>query len=566
MLEELEVRNYALIEHIQVSFNRGLNILTGETGAGKSILVGALGLLLGGKGETETIRTGAEEAVITGLFRVESPEARNWLLERSIEPEDGTVLARRVLKAGGRGSIYIQSVPVTKNEIAEFTSFIFDLHGQHEHQSLLQLENQRRLLDRYGETEEEVSLLGEDFSKLTQLKKEYETLLKTEKNRLREMDLLQYSIKEIEDAALKIGEEEELEREHSILSQYEKLYLLLEEFTDHASNLKTGYLPALYKARSSLEGIRDINPDLSALSKRLEDSYFELEDISQTVKQYHQNMVFDPEKLSQCEERLHQIRKLKKKYGDSIEEILNFLEESKKQYLVLENWEEEKGELLDSITGLEKKVLARAKGISLKRKSAALNLQGKIEENLRALGMPKATFIIEVTQRTTESGKPACGPTGIDQVEFTISPNSGEPAKPLRSIASGGELSRIMLAIKSVLAEKDSIQSLIFDEIDSGIGGDVALSVGEHLQRLSKHKQVLCITHLASIAVRADNHIKIEKRERAERTITEVRSLAGEQREEEIARMLSGKSAYEVSLAHARELLIRYGPDGLFMK
>lgn len=562
MLEELEIRNYALIEQGKVSFKPGLNILSGETGAGKSILVGALGLLLGSRGETEAIRSGSEEAVVTGVFRLEkSPEALEWLSSRSIEPEDGTVLARRILKSGGRGSIYLQSVPITRAEITEFSSLLFDLHGQHEHQALLSSENQRKLLDRFSGCEKETGLLGEDFTALAHLKKEFEALLQAERNRLREMDILSFSIKEIEEAGLKPGEEEELEKERSVLSQYEKLFNLLEDFSETTLGTKAGALPSLYKARTSLEGIASIARELSPLEKRLEDVYFELEDLAQSVRHFQQNMVFDPDKLQTIENRLYQIHKLEKKYGDTVSAILEYYSEAKNQLSVMENWEEEKERLEKRIQQLEKEVLSRAKEISAKRKTGGQMLQEKITANLRVLGMPKASFKIEVAQKLTESGKPICGPTGIDSIDFTISPNTGEPLKPLKTIASGGELSRTMLAIKSVMAEKDSIQSLIFDEIDSGIGGEVALSVGEHLHHLSKYKQVLCITHLASIAVRADNHIKIEKIERAERTVTEMRPLTKQDQEKEIARMLSGNSAVEVSLAHARELLSRYSPS-----
>ncbi len=561
MLEELEIRNFALIEHVQARFSPGFTILTGETGAGKSILVGALGLLMGGKGDSDSIRTGCEEAVISGVFRVDSSaEAMEWLSAHGIEPEEGSVLARRVLRAGGRGTIHLQSLQLTRGEMGEFTSLLFDIHGQHEHQSLLLIENHRKLLDRYIGIEGETAAMGGDFLLLTQKKKEREALQQADRNRLREIDILQFSVREIEDADLRPGEEEELEQERSVLSQYEKLFTLLEEFHEASAGTAGGAIPSLRQAKGALDGISRIADPLQPLVKRFEEAYFEMEDISRTVRQYQQSLVFDPDRLEECEQRLHLIRRLQKKYGGSIAEILAYRDDASRQLASLENWEQSIAALDAEIASLEKRVLARAREISVKRKEGAVQLSAAIEENLKTLGMPNGSFTVEVTQRSTEGGKPLCTQYGIDAVEFTISPNRGEPAKPLRSIASGGEISRVMLSIKSVLAEKDSVSGLIFDEIDSGIGGEVAVSVGEHLQKLSRHKQVLCISHLASIAVRADNHIKIAKREKDDRTITEIHPLAGEERVSEIARMLSGNSAASVSVAHARELLERSGP------
>jgi DNA repair protein RecN (Recombination protein N) len=566
MLEELEIRNYALIEHIQARFSPGFTILTGETGAGKSILVGALGLLLGEKGEAESIRTGCEEASITGVFRVDSsPEALEWLAARGIEPEDGTVLARRVLRTGGRGAIHLQSVQLTRAEMGEFTALLFDIHGQHEHQSLLTIENHRKLLDRYCGIEGEAAALSSEFLLLSQKKKELEALLQADRNRLREIDILQFAIKEIDETALRPGEEGELEQERMVLSQYEKLFSLLEEFDAACTGTGEGAaaggaIPSLRQAMAALNGISRIAEPLSQLTARMEGAYLEIEDIHRTVRQYQQTLIFDPGRLEEVEQRLHRIRRLEKKYGGSIEEVFAYREEAACRLSELSNWEESVASLEAEIASLEKSVLAKAREISRKRKDGAAVLSRSIQENLAALGMPKGRFIVEVNQRTTEGGKPLCSPSGIDSVEFTISANPGEPAKPLRAIASGGEISRVMLAIKSVLAEKDSVSGLIFDEIDSGIGGQVAVSVGEHLKLLSRHKQVLCISHLASIAVRADNHIKIAKREKDERTVTEIHPLAGEERVAEIARMLSGNSAASVSMAHARELLERFGP------
>lgn len=562
MLDELVVQNYALIDRASVTFGRGLNVLTGETGAGKSILIGALSLLLGVKGDTSSIRTGTEEAVVSGVVRVEgNGGALAWLADRGVEPEDGSIIIRRVLKRTGRGSIFVQSSPVTRQDLDELTSFLFDMHGQHEHQSLLSRESQRVLLDRYGGIEEEASAYSRAFQELSAKKRRFEKLESREKSQLREMDILTFAINEIKGAALRPGEEEELERERTIVSQHEKLYTLLDEIHQKSAANRTGSLALLRDVRGAMESIVGIDPDLAPLSKRLEDAYFELEDVAEELRRYQLSVHFSPDRLEEIESRLAQIHRLEKKYGESIEAVLEFSRTSEADLESMENWQEDKERLLAEIAEGERAVLAAAEELSRHRRAAAEELTRLVAGKLEALGMPKAVFSIETERAGAEGEQAVPGPHGIDSIEFTISPNKGEPLKPLRSIASGGELSRIMLAIKSVIAETDQISALIFDEIDTGIGGEIGRAVGEHLKELSAGKQVLCITHLASIAVYADNHVKVEKHVEGGRTFTGVQGISGEGRVREIARMLAGDSAGEVSLTHAEDLLKRFSPQ-----
>ncbi len=564
MLEELNVHNYALIERASVFFTPGLNVLTGETGAGKSILVGALGLLFGLKGDIKTIRSGCDEAVVSGVVNLDTnSEALKWLKEREILPEDNRIIIRRILKKKtGRGSIYIQSSPVSGSDLNVLMSMLFDMHGQHEHQSLLKVDNHRKLIDRFGGYDEAVKSLSEDFINLSSRRKQYERLLKTEREILREMDILAFSVKEIEEAELRDGEEEELEREKTILSQHEKLFSLFSEVCEATSENRNGCLAGLRKARSAMDGIIAINPDMASFGKRLEDSFFEIEDIADTMKQQHSNMEFSTERLEACEEKLSVIYKLKKKYGNTVREIMEYCENSKKQIESMENREEEKKKLYSEISVLEKRLYAAAQDLSEKRKKSSIVLKQAVEERLKLLGMPKSEFNIEIKKKKSSSGKAICGSTGIDDIEFTISLNHGEPPRKLRKIASGGEISRIMLAIKSVIAETDNIGSLIFDEIDAGIGGKIAVAVGNHLMELSRNKQILCISHLASIAVYADNHIKVEKKILDNRTLTGFRRIDKEEKVKEIARMLSGDPLNKVSLDHAKEMLDKRAPKG----
>lgn len=559
MLEELSIQNYALIDRLVINFSRGFNVLSGETGAGKSILVGALSLLHGARADTGSIRSGAEEALVSGVFSVsDNQEALNWLSEHSIEPEEESVIIRRTVKRAGRGSIYIQNAPVTRADLEEFAALIFDMHGQHEHQSLLGGEQHRVLLDRYAGLEERVTALGLQFSEISGLKKRYERMLASERERLREMDILEFAVREIEAAALRSGEEEELEQEKRILSQHEKLFGSLDEIHEQLAENRGGAVGKLRAARHSMDSVVQIDDSLAPKAKRLDDLFFELEDVVETVRDYRSRVNFSTDRLEACEDRLALIHRLEKKYGSTIEEVLSYLDEARRQLAGLETWEEDKAQLEQQIGAGERDLLAAAREISSARKAAAAELGSKIAAIINTLGMAKARFTVAVEPRESSSGKATCGPSGLDVVSFRIAANLGEPLKELKDIASGGEISRVMLAIKTVLAENDHIQALVFDEIDAGIGGEVALAVGTHLHSLSQHKQVLCITHLASIAVRADNHIKVEKSPKDDRTVTRVAEIGGDQRVEEIARMLAGDRTGKTSRSHAEELLARY--------
>ena len=563
MLEELHVHAYALIDKVSVKFAPGLNILSGETGAGKSILVGALGLLLGDKTDTSIIRTGAEETTVSGVLSIEeNEEARAWLAAHGVAAEEGGVILRRTLKSSGRGSIFIQSTPVTRADLHEFCLHLFDLHGQHEHQSLLDLENHRLLVDRWSGTEELAGKFHQTYAELASLRERHSKLIADERERLRRTDLLTYAVNEIKAMKLKPGEEEELERELAILVHHEKLFTLLEDVHGQVAESAGGVLATLRKARHSMDEISGIDSSLARQAHQLEDAFYEIEDFAETIRQYKARTDYSPGRLDDVQSRLSAIRGLEKKYGDTIEEVLAYGAAGEQELASMENWEEEKKKLETDISRAEKQIAETARELSEKRKAGSAVLQKKIEAELRELGMPKVSFRVLITDAARADGTPVLTPWGRDAIEFVISPNLGEPFKRLRAIASGGELSRVMLAIKGVLAESDHVSTLVFDEVDAGIGGEVALAVGERLAALSGRKQVLCITHLATIAVRADNHLRIEKVTQGGRTVTRVEKVAGAARQEEIARMLAGDRTGEVSLQHAGELLARYGPGG----
>jgi len=573
VLEEISVRNYALIDSLTQSFDGGFTVLTGETGAGKSIIVGALGFLMGAKAETDVIRSGCEEASVSAVISVreKNAEAVGWLAERDIRPEEGRVIVRRNLKTSGRGSIYIQNAPVTRSDLACFMAFLFDLHGQHSHESLLRKETHRKYLDHFGGFEEETLEFYRLFVELTEKRKLLESFLNSERDRDTRLEILRYGVEEITAARIKPGESRELEAEAQRLGDFEKLSNHVNAAAEALFGGGESVLGLARRARQGFEGAAGIDHGLSPMLKRMEDLFYEAEDLAAEFRAYRGRLAFDPNRLEEVEDRLALIHTLKKKYAakdgapGSVEEgILAWKAGAEAEIEALAGAGENREALKAEIAGLEKNLAARAAGLSAKRREAAKRLGQGITAILARLGMPKASFAASVTAKG-EGGRTVLGPWGADEVEFLISANQGEPLKPLERIASGGELSRVMLAIKTALlnesgaaAGDSSAETLVFDEIDTGIGGEVALSVGEYLAQIGSFKQIFCVTHLASIAVRADNHLYIRKRVEGGRTVTGVSLLGREERRQEIARMLAGDSG-SAALAHADALLAKYG-------
>lgn len=557
MLEHLSVRDFALIDIAEVDFTPGFVVFSGETGAGKSLMVGAIGFLFGSRADTQVIREGANECAVSGVISISNnEEAKSWLKARDMEAEEGIVVIRRGLKASGRSYAYIQNQAVTRTDLSEFTALLADMHGQHEHQSLLESENHRSILDNFA-------LMRGDLTEYRALYDSYVSLVKTYRQRLadaekqaRDTEMLNFEIQEIRQARIKEHEDEDLVAEEKILSQFEKLYAAIKGAAELlATSDSSALLPSIRKALGELLGAAQIDPRLKEYHDRLENAYYEMEDISQGLSAYIETIRFDPRRLEEVENRLSELKKLKKKYGPTLKEVLLRLENDCQRLEGFANWEQDKTKLEKAISELKPRVLAAAETLSEKRKKQGALLSRKVEKILAELGMPQARLSIAVEKMLSEQGKPILTPTGFDAVEFMIAPNQGESEKPLAKIASGGELSRIALALKSVLTAGDAIETLIFDEIDTGIGGEVAVAVSKYLKALAAQRQVLCVTHLASIAAKADTHFKVEKDVVDGRTLTRINLLKGQEREEEIARMLSGDSAGDYSRAHAAALL-----------
>ena len=647
MLLELSVRNYALIDSLSVSFESGLNIITGETGAGKSIIVGAISFLLGAKADADVIRGGCDEASVSARLSVSGAnvELAAWLAGREIEPEDGELLVRRHLKRNGRNSIFMQNAPVTRGDLAECMAMLFDIHGQHAHESLLRPASHRKYLDHFAGLEPEALEFNDIFRELSAKRKLLENSAVSAKEREARKELLSYAIDEIEKAALKSGESRELEAESGKLASFEKLAGCIENACEAFCDSEAAALPLVRRANNALENAAALDSGLSALDGRLSDLYYEAEDIAQELKSYRESLSFDPQRLEYVEERLALINKLKKKYGAAParagaagvsanfkdatfqeaeqqaaalpeDAILAYKTAAEAELEGLSSTEENKEILQNEIAALEKTIYEQARALSAKRSKAGAELSARITAILRHLGMPAAAFSVSLEQksgRQAASGGGAAaggaafviGPYGADDVEFLFTANKGETARELARIASGGELSRVMLAIKTALTVSGGLaddgldaygaaqtadgggaggeselpftggrggtagggvaadgnedaETLIFDEIDTGIGGEVAGAVGAYLAKIGGIKQIFCVTHLAVIAARAHNHLKVEKHQQNDRTITQMRTLNGAERRQEIARMLSG-NASEAALVHAEELLRKYG-------
>ncbi len=572
MLTELRIENFAIIEKLKLNFERGLVIFTGETGAGKSIIIDAMETVLGGRAEATQVRSGAAYALVEAVFRIpnESREEICALLEQEnlLEDHEFITLAREI-RPGGRNLARINGRTVSVALQRELGEYLVDVHGQSEHLSLLRVSQHIHLLDRYGMIQPSIQLKEplEDYQKTyrqwAKLDQELAKLRAAERDAARRQDILSFQIKEIEAAHLKPGEEENLLAERNRLANAEALASLTQEAIAalDEGNLQTpSAIDILGQVSETLHKLSRLDESQHKIAESINGAFESLNDLVRELRHYQENIEFNPGRLDQVEERLNLISSLKKKYGDSISQVLEFCEKARQELETIMHASESIAELELKEQSLRKHLLEVGEELSQKRHAAALSLSQAIEAELDNLNMPSARFEVSFERESDENGletsdgnRIAFYPHGLERVEFLIAPNPGEGFKPLAKIASGGETSRLMLALKNVLAQADVIPTLIFDEIDQGIGGRVGTTVGQKLWKLSRKHQVLCITHLPQLAAFGEQHFHVEKQVQNERTITMVRLLEGEERLIELAQMLGRLS--EGTLQSAAELV-----------
>lgn len=553
MLEHLHIRNVALIKESEISFGDGLNILTGETGAGKSMIIDSLQFALGGRAGKDFLRHGEKQAAVEALFSVQSQALTEKLAENGIAPEeDGTLLITRTLSEAGKSVCRINGSTVTVGMLKEIAEDMIDIYGQHEHQSLLNPVKHIRLLDRFcgagfGEAMEEYK---NSRQRLKELEKQLTILIGDESQREQRMDMLLFQKEEIEAAELREGEEDALLEQKKRLSSMERLMRLTGESITllyDGDDRAPSACDQLGDALAKLQEAAEYDAALSPLADALADGYAAVEDCARELKREAEKQEADPEELERIEERLQLFYKLKRKYGGSIEAVLEFYEKAVQELEFLSNSSEKAAELSAKKAEEEKRLSALAETLTARRRATAEQVEEQIETALHDMEMKHARFHIQIEEKAD------WGADGKDKVEFLISANAGEPLKPLAKIASGGEMSRVMLALKTVLVDADEIGTFIFDEIDTGVSGRTARRVGEKMRFLGGKRQLLCITHLPQIAAMADNHFLIEKESDAGETVTRVTALDEEGAVREVARLMNDVT--ETTLAAARELL-----------
>lgn len=550
MLELLHIENIAIIERADIEFGRGFNALTGETGAGKSIVIDALGAVLGQRTSRELIRTGAEKAFVSAAFG-DVPAELPGLAENGLAPEeDGTLLLQRELYGDGKNVCRVSGRPVTVAQLRRIGASLLNIHGQHDGQQLLDEEQHLVYLDRFGRVEEELDAYRARYDAWRATKREMDALKMDEAEKARRVDMLRHQIGELERADLQEGEEEALLARRNILRNGEKFISAISEADVclNGGDEGLGAVSAIKEAEDALRSLRSLGDAFITLSDRLETLRCEAYDLAETIRDKKDEFDFSPQELDAVESRCDQLYRLKKKYGSSVEEMLAYLERSREELDRIEYADDRLAQLEQKLKAQEKAARDAAKTLSEKRRAAAKELEARISRELSELDMPKLRFSIDFQGKELAED-------GTDTVAFLMSANVGEALRPIQKIASGGELSRIMLALKNVLAEQDSVMTMVFDEVDTGVSGRAAQRVAEKLAKLSRTRQVLCVTHLPQLTAMADVHFGVEKGEENGRTLTRVRLLDRAARRAEIARMSGGDHPSETMLSGAEELL-----------
>ena len=550
MLSNLYIENIAVIEKTSIDFKKGLNVMTGETGAGKSIVIDSINAVLGNRTSKELIRTGASSAFVSAEFTNLSEKAIAVIDEAGFELEDGELLIQREISTTGKNKCRINGRPATVSTLKEIGVQLINIHGQHESYELMSPELHISYIDKLAGLESEIEAYQEVYKKYKKLSAELKKATVDESERERKIDLLKYQIDELEDADLRDGEYEELNEQKAVLQNSEKIIeaIMSSRALMNGDEESSGVLENLQEINSQLSDISEYMSEVEPINSRIESAIYELEDCLSELTGLTDLVDTDGGSLDSIDERLDLIYTLGKKYGSTIKEMLDFLDKAKKELNALVMYDENREALIKECDKAYKEAEKLAKALSEKRRATSSEFADKVCEEMAFLDMPNVKLV--VVQEKCELNSLGC-----DNIEFLISTNPGEPPKPISKIASGGELSRMMLAVKNVLSDKDDIDTLIFDEVDTGISGSAAQKVGLKLREVSKSRQVLCVTHLAQIAAMGNSHFKISKSVRDEKTFTKVEELDHEGRKQELARIIGGTEMTKASLDYAEEML-----------
>ncbi len=555
MLKSFEVKDYALIEHISVEFGNGLNIITGETGAGKSILIDAMGLLLGERASTEVVRKGANKSVVEGIFNVEGNNKVKKLLEENEIEYYSELILRREISLKGSNRCFANDTPVSLSIIKELGNLLVDLHGQHEHQSLLRTETHINYLDEFGDYDDLMIKYRKTYDVLVRTERELNSLKEREEILKEKKEICSFQIKEIDNISPEEGEEEKLNDELKILENFEKLAELTTEIYQLLYESENSVHDSIVKVQNNLSKLTEIDKSFSESSSEAETIIALVNDISSFVRSYKAKVDLDPSQVEKIRERLGSINLIKKRYGGTVKSVLEHRKKIGEEFTLAENFGEKISELSAALNDLREKAGEEAKSISQKRIQVSKKVKSGIENSLKELGISQPEFITEILNEPADGRAVKFSSTGIDKVEFFISTNPGEDPKPLAKVASGGEVSRIMLSLKSVLAMSDKLPLLIFDEIDAGVSGKIAQKVGNTLKELSNHHQIITITHLPQIASLADSHYSIEKISKKDRVISSIKKLDEKEKVNEVAKLISGEKITDTSISTAIELI-----------
>ena len=552
MLSLLHIENIALIQSADIRFEPGFNVLTGETGAGKSIVIDSIGAVLGERTSRELIRTGAKSALVTAVFTQVPPLP--WLEENGFPTGEEELLLQRELQGDGRNVCRIDGKLVTVAQLRELGRQLLNIHGQHDGQQLLDPASHLGYLDQFGGCQPLLESYQEAYRKWHDIRREMDKLQMDEAERSRRVDTLNYQIQELERAQLKAGEDEELSARRTLLRSAGKLMEAVQsaEFALSGDEDRDGACSLIAQAEGEVQGVSSISPELGELSEKLTALRCAADDAADTLRDLSRSFDFSPGELDQVEERLDLLYRLRKKYGPTVEDMLSYLDRCRKELDQIQYADDTLARLEKDLKKAQKEAARRGEVLSQARREAAGALQARVQEELRQLDMPKVQF---QTEFTPKGGEAEMDETGLDEVQFLMSANLGEALKPIQKVASGGELARIMLALKNVLAEGDQIGTLVFDEVDTGVSGRAAQKVAEKMAQVARGKQVLCVTHLPQIAAMADTHFSVQKGEREGRTYTRLERLDRSQRREELARLIGGASITPSLLESAEELL-----------